>query len=70
MTDKDFHALKKSVERIETGIFGDEQAGIEGIVKRVNRHEKLLVNIQRIGWGILGASTLISIILGLLKIIK
>jgi len=36
--------IKISIKRIETAVCGDENAGIEGLAKKVSRHEKLLTN--------------------------
>ena len=61
--------LKESVERIELAICGDEKNGIEGIVKKVNKHDKQLTQIQRVSWGIAGAAFLVSLIASIYKLL-
>lgn len=70
MTGEEFIDLKQSVNRIETAILGDEAAGIEGMVKKVDRHEKMISSGQKIIWLVLGGGTVFTGLLQILKILK
>lgn len=39
--------LRESNTRIETALMGDEKAGIEGVVKKLGRHDKYISNSKR-----------------------
>ena len=54
--------IKNQLNRIETAICGDECRGIEGLVKKVDRHEKQLNFHQKAFWMISGGVFVISII--------
>jgi hypothetical protein len=67
LSDDQFTKLQKSVERIELALIGDECAGIEGLIKRVERHEKSINNGQKIIWLVLGGGSVITIAWNILK---
>ena len=66
MTPKEQKDLVDDVRTIKMAIIGDKTAGIEGLVKRTDRHEKQLSTLQKVGWGIGGATFLMSIIWAIL----
>ena len=70
MTPKEWNELKKMVQRIETAVLGDECAGIDGMVKRVDKHDRQLTNIQRIQWVSVGVVGVIAVGWEILKFIK
>lgn len=63
MNQNDFNKLMmQKMNRIETGLFGDEIAGVTGIVPKVKQHEKRLLVLERIVWSIGGAVTILGIL--------
>jgi len=70
MTQKEYNELIKIIQRIETAVLGDECAGIEGIGKRVDKHDRQLSNIQRIQWISVGVVGVILVGWEILKFIK
>lgn len=42
--------LEPKVTRIETGVFGDERAGVKGIKDRVRDNEKYISTDKKIKW--------------------
>ena len=55
MDEQRFSNIEASINRIEIGLFGDKEAGIDGLVGKVKKHEKKINTGERILWGILGA---------------
>ena len=43
-------SLSTSVTRIETGVFGDEEAGIKGLATRVGNNESYISKDKKIKW--------------------
>lgn len=66
MTEKENNEM---LRRIYLAVCGDEEAGIEGLVKKVERHDKQLNFLQRITWGFAGAFFVITLIYNVLKLI-
>jgi chromosome segregation ATPase len=62
--------LKEMIQRVELGVCGDEDKGIEGLVKRVESHEKKIKAGEKIIWIVTGAITLISIVGSAISILK
>lgn len=67
MTNKETADLMVMIRRIETAILGDCEAGVEGMVKKVDRHEKQLQTIQRILWVGTGVVSVIALLWTLFK---
>lgn len=59
--------IKDTLSRIEMGLFGDEKAGVTGIVNKVRTHEKKIQYIERIIYGAIGAGSIISILWAIFK---
>ena len=58
----EIQGIKDQLNRIETAICGDECRGIEGIVKRVDRHDKEIKVVQKLIWMISGGVFVISVL--------
>ena len=63
------HDLKEMVRRIEVAILGDEGAGIEGLVKKVERHDRQLQMIQRMVWIGAGVALVFTIGYNVVKLV-
>jgi len=51
----DVRHTRERVDQIHTGLFGNpENADDEGLRGRVNRHERILKNLSRLFWSLLG----------------
>lgn len=42
--------IKASVQRIETAIIGDEQAGLEGLASKVNKNATYIERDKKMKW--------------------
>lgn len=62
----EIQGIKEQLNRIETAICGDECRGIEGIVRRVDRHDKEIKTVQRLVWAVTGGA---GVIIFVIKII-
>jgi len=70
LMEKHLVAIKDSSRRVEIAILGDEEAGVEGLVKRVGRHEKAINTGRRILWSIFGGGAVIVFLWEIIKEIK
>ena len=50
----------QTLNRIETAFFGDDQAGIDGLVKKVSNHEKYIGKDKKIKWTAAGMLALLA----------
>lgn len=66
MTDKSIKKIEEKVDKMYNALVGDTRLGNEGLVKKVNRHEKF-INDQRTKWAkIYGGMGVIGVVWTLL----
>jgi len=65
--DDRIEKIEKSLSRIETAILGDQCAGVEGLVNRVNTHDYKIKNIERMMWTVAGGAAVIIFIVEIWK---
>lgn len=58
--------IHNKVERLFTAVCGDECLGVEGVVNKVDRHDRYIENDKKMKWTIAGAVTVISSIIAAL----
>jgi hypothetical protein len=63
-------SIDQSVKNIETALIGSEKIGLEGMVSRVNKHEKSIQSMNRIIWIGTGCAGLIVVLWEVIKVIR
>jgi hypothetical protein len=58
MTEERLKKIEESIQRIERGLFGDEELGQLGLVSRTNNHAGRIKRLERLAWAITVAMTL------------
>ena len=56
----------KGIDRIETGLFGDEKMGQPGLVNRVVKLEETATKLENAKWYVLGGIAVIGAVAGLI----
>lgn len=54
--------MSKSINRMETAYFGDEEAGIDGMVKQVKDNSKYIQGDRKFKWTTAGVMTMIVLL--------
>ncbi|MFA5301001.1 MAG: hypothetical protein WC389_22640 [Lutibacter sp.] len=67
---KEYEELKDMIKRIELAVCGDEKTGVEGLVRRVSRHDEKIRIGERIAWAFGGMIALISASLTIIAALK
>jgi len=63
LTPEKQEELYNSVKRIEIGLYGDEQAGIKGLVQRVNDNEGYIKKAKKVSFITIGIGMAVMFLL-------
>jgi hypothetical protein len=58
--ERQIQDIHDKVNRLYTAVCGDECLGVEGTIKKVDRHERYIENDKKMKWTIAGGVAVIS----------